>query len=254
MDHNGRLDTIVAIHQPPYFPWFGLVDKIARCDVFIILDNVQYSRRGFLHRALMSAAGGPRYLSLPVAARGHQQSGLTIGDASLVDSTAAARHFESMRHRYGKRPGWRLWEDRLRETLCAHQHSLIDMNTKTLEWTLEAFRIAPKILRASHLASEGVKSQLMLSLTNAAGGDCYLSGSGARQYMDDAVFSRAGCTVLYQHFAHPVFQQSHQGEFQPGCFAMEWIFEEPDCAADKYHRHLKETGDSVPRCLAEPRS
>ena len=34
----------VAIHQPNYLPWAGYFHKIARCDVFVYLDSVQFPR------------------------------------------------------------------------------------------------------------------------------------------------------------------------------------------------------------------
>ena len=63
------MSRVVAIHQPAYLPWFGLVDKIARADVFVLLDTVQFNRRAYQHRTLYSTADGPRYLSLDVASR-----------------------------------------------------------------------------------------------------------------------------------------------------------------------------------------
>jgi hypothetical protein len=31
--------TVVAIHQPNFLPWLGFFDKLARADVFVLLDR-----------------------------------------------------------------------------------------------------------------------------------------------------------------------------------------------------------------------
>ena len=35
---------IVSIHQPQYFPYLGFFHKLARSDVFVALDTVQFLR------------------------------------------------------------------------------------------------------------------------------------------------------------------------------------------------------------------
>jgi hypothetical protein len=242
------VSLVVSIHQPPYFPWLGLIDKIARSDVFVVLDSVQYIRAGFLHRTLYSAPGGARYLSLPVRAKGHQQAGLQIGEAQLAEPLMPQTHLKTLRQRYGKRPGWRRLEGALEAILGEPVENLLELNLRTLALTLSLFGLEPAILLASALEGAGRKGDLMLSLTQAAKGDTYLSGSGAKSYMDDQLFARQGVGVLYQHFEHPVYPQSHGGEFQPGCLAVEWFLEDPEGAREGFYRHLERTGDSPPRC------
>ena len=38
---------LVGIHQPHYLPWLRYIEKIARSDVFILLDTVQYTKNGW---------------------------------------------------------------------------------------------------------------------------------------------------------------------------------------------------------------
>jgi len=243
--------TVVAIHQPPYLPWFGLVDKIARADVFVVLDNVQYNKRAFQHRTLYSTAGGAKYLSLSVASKGTQSEGLRIMDMRLLDPDRPAAHFETLRHRYGRSPGWRRLEEPLAAVLRTPWERLLDLNLALLRLTLGAFAIAPRLVLASDCAVEGVKSELMLALTRAAGGDVYLSGAGAGEYMEPTLFERAQMGLQWQAFVHPAYVQSHGGAFVPGCFALEWLLEAPETAVDGLHAHLRASGAPPPRCLVD---
>lgn len=230
--------TTVSIHQPGYFPWLGLVDKIARSDVFVALDNVQFNRRAFQHRTLYSTKAGAQYLGLSVHAKGHQQSGQTIAETRLADPSLTDKHFETLRHRYGRQPGWALLEPKLAALLCHEWQDLGSLALATLQLTLETFGIAVRLVRASALDVPGAKDDLMLGLTLAAGGTRYLSGRGAESYMDDSKFQRAGIEVVYQNFVHPAYRQSHGGAFVPGCFALEWPIEEPATAAADFRAGL----------------
>jgi len=50
---------IVAIHQPNFLPWLGWFDKLARADVFVVLDNVALQRTGsaYTNRVEMLVSG-----------------------------------------------------------------------------------------------------------------------------------------------------------------------------------------------------
>ncbi|MCC2671731.1 MAG: WbqC-like family protein, partial [Armatimonadetes bacterium] len=57
---------LVGIHQPHYLPWLRYFEKIARSDVFIVLDDVQYEKNGFQNRNKIKTAQGWTYLTAPV--------------------------------------------------------------------------------------------------------------------------------------------------------------------------------------------
>ena len=58
---------IVSIHQPNFLPWLGFFHKMAQCDKFIILDNVQFARRMFFHRTkIKTSQKKALWLTIPV--------------------------------------------------------------------------------------------------------------------------------------------------------------------------------------------
>lgn len=237
--------TVVAIHQPAYLPWFGLLEKIALCDRFVVLDTVQYNDRAFQHRTLYSTGQGPKYLSLAVSSKGHQVNATAIKDITLTDLEVPRRHFETLRHRYGKRSGWSVVAPDLERILMTPDGKLIDLNLALLQSTLRHFAVNTEIVRASEFDATGSKTALMVSLTKAAGGDVYLSGSGASAYMEKSQFDDAGIGVAWQSFEHPKYPQSHAGPFEPGCFALEWIIEQPDDAPALFKEHVSKAAQRV---------
>lgn len=237
--------VIVAAHQPPYLPWLGILEKIALADRFIVMDNVQYNARAFQHRTLYSQPHAARYLSLSVHSKGTRELATPIAEITLADSGVPGRHYESLRHRYGKRPGWPRVANALGSILTQSVGRLVELNLALLELTMEAFEIHTPLVLGTALKASGAKEALLVELTQAAGGTAYLSGRGASTYMQGAQFDNAGLPVYWQDFEHPVYAQSHGGAFQAGCFALEWIIEDPDGAPDAFWRMVRASGARI---------
>ena len=90
---------ILAAHQPQYLPWLGFYQKMARCDAFDYLDEVQYKKREFQNRNKVKTAQGALWLTVPVKTRGRREQ--RIRDVRLGDEGDwARRHWQSLRHHY----------------------------------------------------------------------------------------------------------------------------------------------------------
>ena len=50
---------VVAVHQPTFLPWLGWWDKLARADVLVLLDDVQFPKKGgtWMNRVRMLVSG-----------------------------------------------------------------------------------------------------------------------------------------------------------------------------------------------------
>ena len=61
---------IVSIMQPTYFPWLGYFDLIASADIFVFLDDVQFSYRSWQQRNRILNLGKEKMLTVPVINKG----------------------------------------------------------------------------------------------------------------------------------------------------------------------------------------
>ncbi len=64
---------LVAIHRLHYLPWLRYMEKIARCDVFVVLDNIKFNKNGWQNRNRIKTAQGEMLLTVPVAAKAGQR-------------------------------------------------------------------------------------------------------------------------------------------------------------------------------------
>ena len=83
-----------------------------------------------------------------------------------------------------------------------------------------------KVLRSSQLSYAGTSNEMLISLVQAVGGTVYMCGGGADGYQDEALFTKAGVSLIRQEFKYPVYSQGESGSFVPGLSiidAVAWI-------------------------------
>ena len=64
----------VGIMQPYFFPYIGYWQLIYATDTFVLFDDVQYIRHGWINRnRIINPAGGWQYIQVPLAKHGHTE-------------------------------------------------------------------------------------------------------------------------------------------------------------------------------------
>jgi hypothetical protein len=110
---------VCAIHQPNLFPRLSTLAKLYTADRWIALDDVQFARREYQHRARLADRDEParqQWLTLPT----HLPQGrsTSISQARLVDPRRSRRTVQSLvRQYYGRSPHWQAVSDVLAQVL-----------------------------------------------------------------------------------------------------------------------------------------
>ena len=90
---------ILSMHQPSYFPWLGLLDKIRQSDVFLVMDEVQLSDSAYQHRnLLLSADGTPKFLTIPFVKKNYLQK--PIKALEIASPQWRIQHLNFIRNTY----------------------------------------------------------------------------------------------------------------------------------------------------------
>jgi hypothetical protein len=218
--------VILSVHQPQYLPWLGYFDKIAASDLFVFLDLPQYKKREFQNRNRIKGPNGEVWLSVPVLSKGKFEQ--PIKDVE-IDPTQDWRrsHWTSIEMNYKKAPFWadyapgiKAFYDKPWTQLCAlnmeltlHFFQLLGITTP---WKLE-----------SELGTSTQSTERLIELCKKTGASAYLSGSGGKDYMDEARFQQEGLGLSYQHYTHPQYrQQFPKTPFLPYMCVLDLLFNE----------------------------
>ena len=103
---------------------------------------------------------------------------------------------------------------------------LIDVLIDSMLIAFDQFGIVTRMLRQSNLDydRDARKSEVILALVQASGASRYLSGEGARGYMDLAQFKSRGVDVTFQEFSHPTYHQFTTSAFVAGMSSVDAMF------------------------------
>jgi hypothetical protein len=209
---------IVAIHQPTFFPWLGFFDKIARSDVFILLDDVQFPKKGgtWSNRVQLAVNGKASWVTMPVVRSFH---GTRIIKEMKIDNSAPWREnlLKTVQNNYGRAPFFKQVFLLFTDLVNNPTDSLADYNKAAINVLAKAVGLdISKLVIGSTLEVEGAATDLLINMTRAVGGTAYLAGGGAGGYQEDEKFAAAGIELIYQNFIHPTYPQYNTSEFIPG--------------------------------------
>ena len=208
----------VAIHQPNFFPWLGYFDKIARSDVFIFLDHVQFPKTGgaWCNRVKMRCGGEARWVTAPVRRSFHGVA--AINDIEWADEQPwRSKLLKTLKANYSRAPFFTEAMMLLERLVLLPESNLARYNITVVRAIAEQIGLQHgHCLTSSSLDGQGQASDLLIDLTRKVGGTCYMCGGGASGYQDDQEFEQAGIALVYQNFQHPVYPQAGAAEFVPG--------------------------------------
>ena len=213
---------IVAIHQPNYLPWLAYFHKIARADLFVFLDNVQFSKSGYCNRVHVLLDGRRRWLTVPVSFA----FGDSIDMVQLAQEDWTRRHLDALREYYRKAACFNsayhdldeLYRDMPTADLAAANRYLVEQIAVRLG-------LSCRYMAASDFDADNTRGdeRLIQIVETAAPGGMYLSGAGGAKYQDESKFATAGLTVTYSRFDHPEYDQNGR-EFVPGLSVIDAVF------------------------------
>jgi len=214
---------IEAGHQPNYLPWLGFFDKMLRCNIFIIADNVQFERQEFQNRNRIKTQYGVKLLTVPVK---HYGENLPINEIEIANDAEprwAERHWLTLKHNYSKAPYWEKFSGFFEETYSQKWTMLIDLNMHLIKGLMKFFKIETPLVMASSINVSGKGSEQIIAQCKALGADTHLAGAGGHAYLNLKRFDEEGIKVIFQDFWYPIYPQLH-GEFVPHLSAVDYLF------------------------------
>ncbi|MCD4822861.1 MAG: WbqC family protein [Methanococcoides sp.] len=213
----------VVIHQPNYLPWIGYFQKISSSDIFIILDDVQFSKDSFTQRTKIRTPNGWMWLTIPIQKNNNFNN---INQVLLPsDSKWLNSHWKSIVANYSKSKYFNQYGSFFEELYLNNNiQDLQAFNEKIILYLLDVLKIDVEVFRSSDFELDSLKgTDLLIELVKKVDGDCYISGMGGNNYMDTNLFSQNNIKLEYFKYKPFEYEQRWDG-FEPYMSIIDLLF------------------------------
>jgi hypothetical protein len=213
----------VSINQPAYLPWLGYFDRIAKSDLHIVLDHVQFEKNSMVPRNKIRTAQEWSWLTVPLLIKGYSKKPTIQNIAIKNDVPWCRKHWAALQTNYSRAHYFKFHQSFFNEIYQQSWERLLPLIERTNNYLLNVFHISTPLVRSSELSPKGRKSELLLDLCKKVGATTYLSGPFGRSYLDLDSFERANIEVAFHEYSHPRYCQVFSG-FEPQMSAVDLLF------------------------------
>lgn len=226
---------VYTANQPLFFPLIYMMERFARVDHLVIMEEAQFTKFGHQARVQLATRTGLVTTVLPL-----QDRAFKALDQVLVHDPArwAGKIKKQMQTIYGRQPGYKADMggrfDVLIDNLVEEDGPLTAarVGSASIRWLCALAGLAFYINRSIELVPERPCDPTMwiAAFGTALRARAYLGGETAmRAYVDKSLFDARGIALVVQDYRVPAYRQLHTGSlfdqaFNPMVSALDPLF------------------------------
>lgn len=188
------------ITQSNYIPWKGYFDNLNRADVFVVYDDMQYTKRDWRNRNQIKTKEGLKWLTIPVHTKGKYYQ--KINETVIAQSNWNINHIKQIRHAYRNAQFYKEYFPWIESLYLSATHEyLTDINMHFINAINEKFDITSKIIDSREFNLKTDKTQRLIDICFRLRADKYITGVKAKSYINEELFEEAGIKIIYADYA-----------------------------------------------------
>jgi hypothetical protein len=197
----------LAIMQPYFSPYIGYFQLIAAVDMFILYDNIKYTKKGWINRNRMLQNGKDVIFSLPLKSGSDT---LDVRDRELVADFNREKFLNRFKGAYRCAPYFAQTFPLLEQIVRYEDRNLFRFLHHSIIKTCEHMGITTEIKISSEIAIDhGMKNQdKILALCESVGASTYVNAIGGMELYSKESFQEKGIELKFiraKLFEYPQF-------------------------------------------------
>jgi|TARA_B100001245_G_scaffold233349_1_gene216995 hypothetical protein len=197
--------TNVMIRQPGYMPNVGFFKKIQSSDIFVFLDDVQFSKGSFDNRNRIKTSIGEVWITVPLT---RPVFGKNLNELLISYETDWQQdHCNKIHENYRSAPYFSSYWSDIEKILTHKYEKLIDLNLTLINYFNKVLDITTKNIKSSELSVIQTKTERLIEICSKLNATCYVAGLGGKNYLDEKLFLNSGIKLLYENFSYQTYNQ-----------------------------------------------
>jgi hypothetical protein len=190
-------DMRIAIMQPYVFPYLGYFQLLHAADRFLLFDDVNFIKKGWINRNRILLQGEPYTFTIPIQDVSQNR---TIKDSMISPDPAwKQKLLANIRHAYLKAPLFNEVYPSIEEMIGKAEGSIAGLAERSIRWAAERLSLTATIQRTSDLAiAPTIKGQeRILAICSQLGASMYINPANGAELYDADAFASHGVALRF---------------------------------------------------------
>lgn len=203
----------IAIMQPYFLPYIGYFQLLTSADLFVVYDNIKYTKKGWINRNRFLSNGESADFVLPLK---KDSDFLDVRDRSLAEDFDRRKLLNRFREAYRKAPCFSETYPLIESLVLNPERNLFHFIDHSVRSLAERLGIPTRIVPSSSLdIDHTLKSQdKVLAICKYLGATTYINAIGGRELYAQEVFSSQGIDLRFIR-THPIEYPQFGNAFVP---------------------------------------
>lgn len=189
----------IFISQSNYIPWKGFFDTLACSDIYVLYDDMQYTRRDWRNRNRIKTSNGLKWLTIPVEVKGkyHQK----IKDTRISDPLWNEKHWDILHQNYRNAPCYKDISDWLKPLYLNCKHLFLsEINYHFISGINNYLGIETELKFSSEFSLHEERTLRLVNICEELQANDYITGPSAKNYIDNEPFKDKNISLTFMDF------------------------------------------------------
>ena len=186
----------LGIMQPYFLPYVGYFQLLNICDQFVVYDDLEYTKKGWISRNRIQSNGEIRLISLNLK---RDSDYLPIRDRVLADNFDRSKLLRSIVEAYRKAPYFDQLNDLLEPVVLFESSNLFSYLENSISQVCQYLQISTKMIRSSEVEIDPLLrgQERVIGICNQLNADQYINPIGGISLYDSEAFLTNGVDLKF---------------------------------------------------------